>query len=123
MKKQRQHLLKYLKFDKVLKCAKELDELVKEQNLENRAKLIKNVEDCVINAISEIAKNCLFGNIPLSKEDFNKLAEYHNILKKISGNTSVKSRRKIILQKGEFIDTLIRAALVLISSVIKDFLD
>ena len=82
MKEQQQHLLRYLKFNKVLNCVKELDELVKEKDLTKRAQLVKKLEDCVINAISEIAKNCLSGNIPLSKEDFDKLTKYHNIFKK-----------------------------------------
>lgn len=122
MKKQRLHLLKYLKFDKVIKCTKELDELVKETNSKNRVKLLKRVEDCVINAISEIAKNCLSGNIPLSEEDFKNLSKYHNILRKISQKSSVKNRRKLIVQSGGFIDTLIPSALCLLSSVIKNLL-
>ena len=122
MKEQQQHLLRYLKFNKVLNCVKELDELVKEKDLTKRAQLVKKLEDCVINAISEIAKNCLSGNIPLSKEDFDKLTKYHNILRKISQKSPVKKRKKLVLQSGGFIDTLIPSALCFITSVIKTLL-
>ena len=122
MKKQQQHLLRYLKFNKVLNCAKELDVLVKEKDITKRAQLLKNFEDCVINAISEIAKNCLSGNIPLTKEDFDKLTKYHIILRKLSQKSPVKRRKKLIVQSGGFIDTLIPSALCLITSVVKGLL-
>ena len=117
------HLLKYLKFNKVLKCAKELDELVNEKNPIERNKLITKVKDCVIDAISEIAKNCLEGNIPLSEENFNNLKKYQSILRLISKNIPVKKRRNLIVQKGGFIDLLIPAALCLITVLIKELIN
>ena len=114
------HLLKYLKFNKVLKCAIELDQLVNEKNPIERKKLLNKVKDCVIDAISEIAKNCLAGNIPLSEEDFNNLKKYQNILRLISKNTPVEKRRNLIVQKGGFIDYLIPAALCLITVLISE---
>ena len=117
------HLLKYLKFNKVLKCAKELDELVNEKNPIERNKLITKVKDCVIDAISEIAKNCLAGNIPLSEDNFNNLKKYQNILRLISKNIPVEKRRTLIVQKGGFIDLLIPATLCLITVIIKELIN
>ena len=121
--KSQPHLLNYLKFDKVLKCTVELDKLVKESNPKERIKLLKVVKDCVIDAISEIARNCLVGNIPLSKEDFNNLAEYQHILRLISKPTSIEKRRKLIQKGSGLIDVLIPAALILITTIIKGILE
>ena len=114
-------LLNYLKFNNVLKCTLELDKLVKENDPNKRIQLLKQVKNCVIDAISEIAKNCLVGNIPLRKEDFNKLSKYQNILRKISKPSPVEKRRKIIVQRGRgIIDILIPTALTLITYIIKE---
>ena len=117
------HLLNYLKFNKVLKCTLELDKLVKEKNPQERIKLLKEVKDCVIDSISEIARNCLNGNIPLSKEDFNNLTKYQHILRLISKPTSVEKRRKIIQKGSGFIDVLIPAALILITTIINGLIE
>ena len=117
------HLLRYLKFNKVLKCALELDQLVKETNPLKRANLLEQVKDCVIDAISEIAKNCLSGNIPLSEEDFKNLEKYQKILRIISKPCSAEKRRNLIIQKGGFIDSLVPAALLLITVLIKQLSD
>ena len=112
------HLLKYLKFQSVLNCSKELDRLSKAKNKKDLKKFIREAEECVINAISEIAKNCIYGNIPLNKCDFRKLSKYQGILRKISKKSSVSNRRKLINQKGGFLSLLIPPALSLIASVI-----
>jgi len=106
-----------------LKCALELDKLVKETDSIKRSKLLKQVQDCVIDAISEIAKNCLSGNIPLSEEDFNKLSKYQNLLRIISKPSPVEIRRNLIIQKGGFIDSLVPAALLLITILLKQISD
>ena len=117
------HLLSYLKFNKVLKCAQELDNLVKERDPKERVNLIKEVKDCVIDAISEVAKNCLIGNIPLSKEDFSNLSKYQHILRLISRPSSIERRRKLIQRGSGFIDTLLPAALILITYIINKIID
>jgi len=101
----------------------ELDQLVKETDSIKRSKLLKQVQDCVIDAISEIAKNCLSGNIPLSEEDFNKLSKYQNLLRIISKPSPVEIRRNLIIQKGGFIDSLVPAALLLITVLLKQISD
>jgi len=101
----------------------ELDQLVKETNPLKRANLLEQVKDCVIDAISEIAKNCLSGNIPLSEEDFKNLEKYQKILRIISKPCSAEKRRNLIIQKGGFIDSLVPAALLLITVLIKQLSD
>jgi len=106
-----------------LKCALELNQLINETDPIKRSELLKQVQDCVIDAISEIAKNCLSGNIPLSEEDFIKLSKYQNLLRIISKPSPVEKRRKLIIQKGGFIDSLVPAALLLITVLLKQISD
>ena len=102
---------------KVLKCVKELDSINKSKG-GRRTKLIKESEDCVINAISEIAKNCLAGNIPLKECDFKKLKRYKQVLRKISKKTTPKTRKNLIIQRGGFLPLLLPPALGLLASVV-----
>ena len=115
-------MLNYLKFDNVLKCAQELENLSKVKDITKRNNLIKKSEDCVIDAISEIALNCLNGNIPLHDCDFKSLSKYQAILRKISKLDSVKKRKYLISQKGGFLSLLIPPALSLITSVVGGYI-
>src|SRR5882757_4500908 len=118
--KNRTHLLKFLKFSRVLNCAKDLDKISAVKNFKIRSKLISQSKACIIDAISEIAKNCLKGNIPLKSCDFKKLSTYKNLLRAISKKSSIQKRRKLISQKGGFLSLLIPPALSLIASIVGD---
>ena len=122
MKNQNLSILNYLKFDNVLKCAKELENLAKVKDFKNKKVLIKNAEDCVIDAISEIALNCLNGRIPLRDCDFKSLIKYQTVLRKISKIGPVNKRKRLISQTGGFLNLLIPPALSLIASVIGGYL-
>ena len=122
MKNQNLSILNYLKFDNVLKCAKELENLAKVKDFKNKKVLIKNAEDCVIDAISEIALNCLNGQIPLRDCDFKSLIKYQTVLRKISKIGPVNKRKRLISQTGGFLNLLIPPALSLIASVVGGYL-
>jgi hypothetical protein len=110
------------KFKNILNCAKELDLLAKTRNPQKRKQLIIHFEDCVINAISEIADNCLKGNIPLKKCQLKKLSKFKETLRKLRKKTKVSTRRKIINQTGGFIGLLLPPALSFIASIIASYL-
>jgi hypothetical protein len=116
------HLLKYLKFKKILICKNELENLVKAKTVKERNKLIRLAEDCVIDSISELAKNCLFGNIPLKNCDFNKLSKYQSVLRKLSKDSSVKKRKHLINQNGGFLNLLIPAAISFLIPLVKNLI-
>jgi hypothetical protein len=116
------HLLKYLKFYNILKCKLELIKLSKSKNFKERQQLIRKTKDCVINSISELAKNCLYGKIPLKTCDFEKLSKYQNILRKLSSNSSLAKRKNLIIQKGGFLNLLIPAALSFITPIVSEYI-
>ncbi len=79
----------------ILKCKKELIKLNKAKTIKQRNNLLKKSKKCVINAISEIALNCLKGNIPLNQCQFKNLKGYRNVLKQLSRkNVNVKNKKK-----------------------------
>ena len=104
----------------ILKCEKELLQLKKLKSAKEKNKLINKVNNCVIKAIAEISHNCLIGNVPLSSCNYKKLRKYKNILRKIANKKlSLESKRKIIKQKGGFLNILIPSVLALLSTVIE----
>ena len=116
--------LSTLKFKNILNCANELDALIKKKNTKNFKKAVDNLEDCVIKAISEIASNCLKGNIPLNKCQFTKLEKFQNILRFLSGNSQLKQKRKILKgQRGyQLLSVLLPSALSFLFSVVGPYL-
>jgi hypothetical protein len=124
MKSQNLSMSNWLKCDKVLNCVKELHQLSKTKNPKQKEKLIKEAQACVINAISEIAKNCLLGNIPLTSCSYKQLAKYQKVLRAISKKSaSIKRRKDLIIQNGGFLSLLIPPALSLIASVVGNLIN
>src|SRR5260370_15537501 len=125
MKNNKASIINYLKFDRVVKCSKELDRIAKAKTPSERKILLSNAKDCVIDAISEIAKNCLSGNIPLSLCDFKNLEKYKKVLRFLSSQTPINKRRKICAspQTGGFLPFLIPPALSLLATVLGNYIN
>src|SRR6266700_1592541 len=116
------HTLNYIKFNKILKCASELEKISKTKDNKTRRNLIHQAKNCVIDAISEIALNCLKGNIPLNKCDFKKLSKYQTILRILSKPSLISKRKQLIQQRGGFLQLLIPPALSLAASIVGDLI-
>ena len=100
-------------------CKNELIQLNKLKNIKDRKKFVLNLKNCDIYAISEIASNCLLGNIPLNNCQFKNLKKYKNILRKISNKkTALNLKKKIIIQKGGFLNILLPSVLSLLATYI-----
>ena len=109
----------WLKCSSIINCADELNSLVRIKDKKAKKELLLKFNDCVINAISEIALNCLNGKIPLTKRQFHLLSKSQNILRKLTSkrlNNNIK--RKILIQSGGFLPYLIHPAISLISAVV-----
>ena len=108
--------------NRIFDCAIELDQLAKARSDKQRKFLLKRAKDCVIDSISEIALNCLKGNVPIKNCDFKKLRRYKSILRKISSPSPCYKRRKILVQKGGFLPILLNTALGFLGSLAVDYL-
>lgn len=103
----------------IYKCKNDLIELNELKNIKDRKKFVSNLKNCDIYAISEIASNCLLGNIPLNNCQYKNLEKYKNILRKVSSkNTALKSKKNIVIQKGGFLNILLPPVLSLLTKYI-----
>ena|ERR1700712_2868692 len=109
---------KRLDMKNVIECIPELEALAKVRG-KKREIFISKAKNCIINAVSELAKNCLHGNINLNECQFDKLKKYQNILRKINTKkTSIKKRRELMIQNGGFLPLLIPPALSVIAGLV-----
>jgi hypothetical protein len=106
--------------DLIFKCKKDLQQIRKCKTIRERRKFIRNSKKCFIDAISEISKNCLIGNLPLNKCQFKYLKNYRTVLRKLSKKSPTKKRRNIIIQKGGFLNILIPTALYLLKKTFEE---
>ena len=105
-------------------CKEDLIKLSKVKSVKERNKLIKDIKNCVIDAISEISSNCLLGNIPLTNCNYKKLQKYKNTLRALSTkNISRIKKRKLIQQKGGFLNILLPPVLTLLATAIGNIID
>ena len=86
---------------------------------ENQRDLIRRAKGPLINKICECILNIINGQIKLSKEDFEKLKPYKNLFRKLlTKNTKIKEKKRLIIQKGGFLQILIPAIISGLASII-----
>lgn len=112
--------------NRVFKCSFELDNIARAKTPYRRKILIDKAKNCVIDSISEIALNCLKGNFPVKNCDFKKLKKNKSILRKLAqkypSKFPIEDRRKLIIQRGGFLQVLIPAALSYLGTLTADYL-
>ena len=83
-----------------------------------RSKLIRKLPNSCIKSVCECVLNVLQGRIRLSKQQKAKLSRHkHTLRKVIYKKTSLASKRRLIIQKGGFLQYLIPAALSTLSTL------
>jgi hypothetical protein len=87
-----------------------------------RKAIIKNADKDLIDAISQCVFNLLSGNIQMNELEKKNLAKYKTTLRKIATKSSLKSKKRILVQKGGFLQFLIPAAITGISSIISSLI-
>ena len=79
-------------------------------------------EECIYNAIREIALNTTNGNIKLTPAQHGKLTRHKKLIKECTQPAKTKSKRKrLVVQSGGFLPYLIPIALSLISTLKNEF--
>ena len=70
--------------------------------------------------------NCLcenkIKNMFISEDDKKRLYKYRNTLRKIVSKSSLKQKKKVLIQKGGFLQFIIPAAITGISSIISSLI-
>lgn len=77
-----------------------------------RKELLKKVPASCIKAICECSFNTLKGHVPLTKHQKGKLSPYKRTLRQLANKRlTLGTKRKLVIQKGGFLNILIPAAL------------
>ena len=81
--------------------------------------ILKSGDKKLIDTLCEIIFNVLSGKIHISEEDKNKLLKFRKTLQNLfNKGQSFKSRRKILVQKGGFLEFILPAVISGIASII-----
>jgi len=81
--------------------------------------LLNKIPVCGIHAVCEAVHNCLKGHIRLTKHQKSKLRPHkHTLRQLVRKDLSLATKRKLIVQKGGFLNVLIPAALSVLTSLI-----
>lgn len=90
--------------------------VLKNSNSKLRKALLKNGDNELIKTISEIVLNVLHGNVKLCPQSKSRLRKYKHYMRTVaSQQRNIPSKRKILVQHGGFLPTLLTA---LLSSVV-----
>lgn len=104
---------------RVLECLPTLNEIARSKSAKKRQQLLKEAKDCIFYAISEISLNVLNGNIPVSKQRKLKLTAHKSKLRRLALKTTpLKERKKIVIQSGGFLASLIIPAVTILADVL-----
>ena len=106
--------------DLISKCKTDLQKLHNCKNKNSRAKFIKRVKKCVIDAISEICDNFLIGNLKLKNFKVKLLKKYRKYIEFLQQKKPLYKKKKIIIQNGGFLNVLIPSALFLLEKFISN---
>jgi hypothetical protein len=95
-----------------LKSQQHFLHVLKNAKPQARRALLSSADDEIVKAIVECALNTLNGNHKLTKEEKSKLKKYKSRLRAlIDPKISLKSKRKLLVQKGGFIFSLLASVL------------
>ena len=102
---------------------RKLLEIVGECKKKLRNSIILNSDNDFILTIIECVLNIMNGNVNLNDENFKILKPYNKTFKKlIKKKISLNNKRKIIVQKGGFLQFLIPAIISAVGSIASDII-
>lgn len=85
--------------------------------------LIQNGTPDQIKSICEIILNLLRGNIKLTDEELDKLKKKKKILRQLSKKNQSSKKRKILIQKGGFLQFLIPALISGLATIVSSAIE
>lgn len=102
----------------LLKSQLGLLKILAEPKSRYRNAILLKADKKLIHVICEIIENTLAGNITISDSDKEKLKKFRNTLHVLIQKSSLKSKKRILIQKGGFLQFLIPAVITGLSSII-----
>jgi len=110
-------------FMKKLVKQKDILNLLASSKRDDKKILIENADKKLLEAICESADNLLVGNLPITDEIKAKLKKHRKSLVKLADNTTIEEKKKILNQKGGFINILIPAIISGVASIIASIIN
>ena len=110
-------------FMKKLVKQKDILNLLASSKRDYKKILIENADKKLLEAICESADNLLVGNLPITDEIKAKLKKHRKSLVKLADNTTIEEKKKILNQKGGFINILIPAIISGVASIIASIIN
>ena len=85
----------------------------------NQKDVISKANGPLINKICECILNIINGNIKISTQDFEKLKPYKGLFRKLlQKKTKISEKKRLIIQKGGFLQILIPAIISGLATII-----
>lgn len=104
---------------RVLECLPAITEIAKARTLKRRLFLLEKAKDCVYYAISEVSLNILQGSVPVSTRRIKTLQKYKTTIRKIaSKDLKLPTRKRLIIQSGGFLPSLLIPAVTFLAEII-----
>jgi len=83
--------------------------------------MVKTADKNLICAICECIQNVVNGNVKITKSMLNKLKPHKNVLRKLQKKGTLKSKKKLLLQKGGSVFAyIIPAALSVLTELLSE---
>jgi len=108
---------------KKLSKQKDILNLIAKSKRNYKKVLIDNADKKLLEAICESADNLLIGNLPITLEIKEKLKKHRKSLVKLADNTSVEEKKKVLNQKGGFLNILIPAIISGVASIVASIIN
>ena len=102
----------------VCNCLSALETLSKAGTKRKRNRILAKCKPCIYKAISEIAKNTLASNIPLSRSHYYKLKRHRSLIRKLAQRGSLRSKQELINQSGGFLPSLLIPAVSFLAEIV-----
>ena len=106
-----------------LQKQKDLLKVLGECKAKIRRAMLKNADKELIESICHCVYNLLKGNIILTTSEKQNLVKYKKVLREQVQKSSVNHKKRILIQKGGFLEFLIPAAITGISSIISSVIN
>lgn len=102
-------------------CFPKLNFIAKIKDPKLRKKLLASLADnCLFQALHEIAVNTVKGTVPLNKSQKRRLAKHKNVINKLAKIQSSKKRKLILIkQSGGFLPIILPAIATVLSTLLK----
>jgi len=87
-----------------------------------RKAILNKADKKLVSAICEIVDNFLHGNLSINKTVLPKLKKYKHTFRKLVTKSNFKNKKKLLVQRGGFLEFLIPAVITGISSIVSSLI-